>query len=357
MKMLRRLLDDLGNRLENNKFLKKIKPVWLASDEFFFGTDKVTRPIPHIVDYVDIKRYMSFVVIALLPAVMAAVYFWGLRVILIILVSYAFGGLTEVVFAVVRKKEIHEGFLVTGLIFPLILPPSVPLWVVAVGVVFGVMFGKEMFGGTGRNIFNPAIVGRIFLTIAFPNIMTSNWQAPFIHGLGGLAKFSADAISSATPLALYKNEKIVTSAMGLFLGGSPGCIGETFRLGLIAGGLFLMLTKISNWRIPLSYVVSLAIFSVLGNHFISEKIALPIFQILSGGFLFGALFMVTDPVTCPFTKAGKWVAGALLGFLTVLIRGLSGYVEGVMFSILLMNAIAPLIDRVVLDIKYKRIVK
>ncbi len=357
MKFLRRLLDDLGKRLEKNKFLEKIKPIWLASDEFFFGTDKVARPIPHIVDYIDIKRYMSFVVIALLPVVIAAIYFWGLRVISIILVSYIFGGITEVIFAIVRKKEIHEGFLVTGLIFPLILPPTVPLWVVAVGVVFGVMFGKEMFGGTGRNIFNPAIVGRIFLTIAFPNIMSSHWQAPFSQGLGGLVKFSADAITSATPLALFKNERVVTSSLELLLGSSPGCIGETFRIGIIIGGLFLMFTKISNWRIPLSYLVSLAIFSVLGNHFISEKIALPAFQILSGGFLFGALFMATDPVTCPFTKSGKWIAGALLGFTTVLIRGLSGYVEAVMFSILLMNVIAPLIDRVVLDIKYKRIVK
>ncbi|MDP2938907.1 MAG: RnfABCDGE type electron transport complex subunit D [Candidatus Omnitrophota bacterium] len=357
MKFLRRLLDDLGNRLERNKFLKKIKPIWLASDEFFFGTDKVARPIPHIVDYIDIKRYMSFVVIALLPVVIASIYFWGLRVISIILVSYIFGGITEVIFAIVRKKEIHEGFLVTGLIFPLILPPTVPLWVVAVGVVFGVMFGKEMFGGTGRNIFNPAIVGRIFLTVAFPNIMTSNWQAPFSQGLGGLVKFSADAITSATPLALFKNEKITTDILSMFLGGVPGCIGETFRLGIIIGGIFLILTKISNWRLPLSYLIFLAIFSVLGNHFVSEKIALPLSQILSGGFLFGACFMVTDPVTSPFTKAGKWIAGLLLGLTTVLIRGLSGYVEGVMFSILLVNALAPLIDRIILDLKYKRIVR
>src|SRR3989338_9267371 len=151
MKLIKQILDNLSLAIEKNKILKKFKPVLNATDEFFFGTDKVTS-LPHILDPIDIKRFMSFVIIGLLPATIAAVYFWGMRVIALILVSYIFGGIVEVAFAVSRKKEIHEGFLVTGLIFPLVLPPTVPLWVVAVGVMLGALFGKEAFGGTGRNI-------------------------------------------------------------------------------------------------------------------------------------------------------------------------------------------------------------
>jgi RnfABCDGE-type electron transport complex D subunit len=353
MKIIRNILDNLNQRVEKGKALKKFKPVMKAADDFFFGTDKVAS-LPHISDHLDLKRYMSLVIVALLPVTLAAIYFWGLRVIAIILVSYIFGSLVEVAFAVVRKKEIHEGFLVTGLIFPLILPPTVPLWIVAVGVMFAGTFGKEVFGGTGRNIFNPAIVGRVFLSIAFPQIMTTSWQMPYRQGWGGLLHYKVDALTTATPLANFRNERILANIAELFWGNIPGCLGETFKLAIILGGLFLILTRISNWRIPLAYLLSVVIFSFLGNHFNPGKFAPPLFQIFSGGLLFGAMFMVTDPVTSPFTRAGKWIGGVLLGFLTVLIRSLSGYVEGVMFSILLMNAFAPLIDHIVLGIRYKK---
>ena len=174
MKPIRSLID----RLYKVRALGKFKPVLDALDAALFGTDETTTGAPHIVDSIDVKRYMSFVIIALLPAVAASIYYYGFNAIKMIMVSYMAGGMVEVVFAIVRKKEIHEGFLVTGLIFPLVLPPTTPLWIVAVGVIFGVLFGKEMFGGTGRNIFNPALVGRLFITIAFPAIMTSSWQDP-----------------------------------------------------------------------------------------------------------------------------------------------------------------------------------
>jgi RnfABCDGE-type electron transport complex D subunit len=343
MHLIKQALDSLSNIIGKNKILNKFRPVLSATDEFFFGTDKVTR-LPHILDNIDIKRFMSFVIIALFPAVVAAVYFWGLRVLLIILISYAFGGLVEVAFAVTRKKEIHEGFLVTGLIFPLILPPTAPLWVVAVGVMFSVFFGKEVFGGTGRNIFNPAIVGRVFLTITFPKIMTVNWKTPFV-----------DAVTTATPLALFKSENVITPYKDLLFGNAPGCIGETFRIGLILGGLFLIMIKIVDWRIPLAYLVSVVGFIFLSNRLFHTQFAPALFQILSGGLLLGAFFMATDPVTSPFTKPGRWIAGILLGILTVLIRGLSGYVEGVMFSILLVNAFTPLIDTLVLKVRYRKL--
>ncbi len=355
MRFIKNTLDKVKITVEKNKYLKTFKPVISAMDGFFFGTDKVTT-LPHIVDNMDIKRLMSLVIIALLPVTIASIYFWGLRVLLVIMVSYAFGGLIEVCFAVFRKKEIHEGFLVTGLIFPLILPPGVPLWVVAVGVMFGVIFGKEVFGGTGRNIFNPAIVGRVFLTIAFPNIMTMNWQMPFNKGLGGFVHFQniVDAVTRATPLVMLKNQGVITPYMDLLFGQSAGCIGETFRIGIILGGLFLIAMRIVDWRLPLAYLATVVIFPYLSNHLIHAQFALGGFQLFSGGLLLGAFFMATDPVTSPFTRPGKWISGVLLGVLTVLIRGLSGYVEGVMFSILLVNAFTPLIDTMVLKIRYKK---
>lgn len=355
MRIIKKVIDNLDGLMRKNKYLGIFRPVLNATDEFFFGTSKVTA-LPHIVDNMDIKRFMSLVIIALLPVTIASIYFWGLRVLLVIMVSYAVGGIMEVCFAIFRKKEIHEGFLVTGLIFPLILPPGVPLWVVVIGVMFGVIFGKEVFGGTGRNIFNPAIVGRVFLTIAFPNIMTMNWQMPFSKGLGGFIHFqnTVDAVTTATPLVLFKNQGIVTSYTNLIFGQSAGCIGETFRAGIILGGLFLIVMRIVDWRLPLAYLATVFIFPFFSNHMLHTQFALGLFQLFSGGLLLGAFFMATDPVTSPFTKPGRWIAGFLLGFLTVLIRGLSGYTEGVMFSILLINAFTPLIDTMVLKIRYRK---
>jgi RnfABCDGE-type electron transport complex D subunit len=356
--VIRYFLDGIHQASEKQPLIGKFKPVFTAIDDFFYGTDKVTS-IPHILDNVDIKRYMSFVILGLIPATIASVYFWGLRILLVILVSYVFGGIVEVAFAITRKKDIHEGFLVTGLIFPLTLPPTVPLWIVAVGVMFGVLFGKEVFGGTGRNTFNPALVGRIFLSVAFPSVMSVKWQMPFASGLGGILHYqnSVDALTSATPLNLFKSQGTISSYFDLFFGLGSGCIGETFRIGLLVGGLFLVLTRIVNWRLPLSFLVSVIAFSFIGNHFAPTVFAPPMLQFLSGGLLLGGFFMATDPVTCPMTRAGKWIGGVFLGLLVVLIRSLSGYMEGVMFSIVLLNIFAPLIDRFVLDIKYPKVIK
>lgn len=356
MRFIEKIMLDISAVFDKNKRLKKFKPLFNAADEILFGTDKVTA-VPHILDHMDVKRYMIFVVLALMPAVTAAVYFWGLRVLALIAISYIFGGLVEVAFAVIRKKEIHEGFLVTGLLFPLILPPTVPFWMAAAGVMFGVMFGKEVFGGTGRNVFNPAIVGRIFLSVAFPQTLTASWKLPFNSGLGGWIKYAPDALTQATPLAAFKNEKVTANICDLLFGNISGCIGETFKIGLIAAGIFLILFKISNWRIPFGAILSSVIFAAIGNFFMPDKFAPVLFQLLSGGFMLGVFFMLTDPVTSPFTKAGKWIAGILFGFLVVLIRGLSGYVEGVMFSILLVNVFSPLIDRMVLGIAYPKLKK
>lgn len=355
MRILREGLNKLSNFVNKRPYLRHLTPVVEATDEFFFGTDKTAFLAPYISDSIDIKRYMSLVIVALLPATLAGIYFYGLRVLAIIVVSYATGGVVEVAFAAGRKKQIHEGFLVTGLIFPLVLPPTIPLWMVAVGVVFGVFFGKEVFGGTGRNVFNPALVGRVFLSLAFPEYFATMWQKPFLRGLGGFTHyFASDAVTSATPLINFKGTHVISNYASLLFGTAPGSIGETFRIGVIVGGLFLIVIKIADWRIPLSYLLSVGIFSFFGN-IISGKFAPPLFQILAGGLLFGAFFMATDPVTSPLTAGGKWIYGVLLGIFTVLIRGLSGYAEGVMFAILLMNAISPLIDTVVVNRKFKKV--
>ncbi|MFC1713881.1 RnfABCDGE type electron transport complex subunit D [Candidatus Poribacteria bacterium] len=341
MKPLRQLMDKLYSvKLLSGPF----KPALDAFDEVLFGTAKTTEAGPHITDHLDVKRYMTFVIFALVPSAIASVYFFGRSALFMIAVSYVVGGAVEVLFGVIRKKDIHEGFLVTGLIFPLVLPPTTPLWVVGVGVAFGTVFGKEVFGGTGRNIFNPALVGRLFITIAFPAIMTTAWRMPF-----------TDTITSATPLTLYKSAGTITATMDLLLGKCAGSMGETFRIGIILGGLFLIFTKVSNWRVPIFYLGSVVVLSFIGNSVIGERVAPPTFQLLAGGLLFGAMFMATDPVTSPYTKAGKCVFGILCGLLTVLIRSFSGYVEGVMFSIVIMNAFAPVIDHIVVTAKYKQV--
>ena len=329
-------------RLGGVKPLRRFAVIFHTLDGILFGTRAITSSAPHILDHIEIKRYMALVIVALLPSTAAAIVYFGWYALAMIITSYVCGGIVEVAFAVIRKKDIEEGFLVTGLIFPLVLPPTTPLWVVAVGVAFGVFFGKEVFGGTGRNIFNPALVGRLFVTIAFPGMLSASWRAPF-----------TDAITSATPLNLFRTGMPLPPITDLLLGLTPGSMGELFRIGVIAGGLFLLATRVSNWRIPLAYLATVAAFSALGSAFAPAKFAPPQIQLLTGGLLFGAFFMATDPVTSPTTAAGKFIAGIFLGIVTVLIRSLSGYSEGVMFSIILMNTFAPLIDHVVLSLKYR----
>lgn len=334
-----------------------VKPAWEAIDFFLKGSPEVTSSGPHIREAMDIKRYMIFAVFALLPSAGAAIYYYGIKAFWMIMISYVFGITTEWIFAIVKKDEIHEGIFVTCMIYPLTLPPTLPLWMVAVGIVFGVFFGKEVFGGTGRNIFNPALTGRLFITIAFPFYMASNWADPLMtKGHFFTMDYSKipDAITSATPLVFLKSgQPMLFSIKDLLLGAAPGSIGETFRLGIIIAGIFLIVTKISSWRIPVTYITTVLVLSALGHAFMPESIASPINQILTGGLLYGAFFMATDPVSSPYTNVGKIVFGMGLGLLTVLIRSFSGYTEGVMFSIILMNAVGPLIDSYVLDSKFK----
>ncbi len=348
MDRIRQILGEL----QEKESLRAIRPVVEAAEAIIFASGRVTSSAPHILDSLDLKRYMLLVMVALMPATIAATYFYSWYFVAMVLISYIAGGLTEVLYVIIRKKQITEGFLVTGLIFPLVLPPALPLWMVAVGSVFGVFFGKELFGGTGRNIFNPALTGAVFLTIAFPVEMNTVWPQPLLEGLGGFTRYQVDAVTAATPLLIFQTGgEIPYSYVDLFFGRAPGSAGETFRLGIIISGLFLIIARVSNWRIPLVYLGSVVLLSGIGHLLWPTQVAPPLFQLLTGGLLFGAFFMATDPVTSPFTRQGKLLFGFLLGLFTVLIRGFAGAGEGVMFSILLGNALTPSIDNIVLKIK------
>jgi Na+-transporting NADH:ubiquinone oxidoreductase subunit B/electron transport complex protein RnfD len=330
--------------------LERLHPLFEAVDKFLFSPETPTAGAPHIRDPLDLKRYMSMVIVAMLPCTLASVYFFGLRVLLIILLSYAVGGAVEVLFAIIRKEPINEGFLVTGLVFPLILPPGLPLWMVAAGIAFGVIIGKELFGGTGRNLYNPALVGRCFLFLGYPVALSSGWVVPGTGLTGRLLHYvdasKIDAITKATPLGLAK-QGTWESISHLFLGNVAGSIGETSGLAILAGGLFLCLTKVANWRTVAGILLGTVLLQSALHQTMPTSTGSALWHIGAGGLLFGAFFMATDPVTSPATNVGKWIYGFLIGVVTILIRNFSGYVEGMMFAILFGNTIAPLIDQVV----------
>ncbi|MFQ6034049.1 MAG: RnfABCDGE type electron transport complex subunit D [Candidatus Bipolaricaulia bacterium] len=343
-----RLFTKALERLEGNPRLKIIVE---GTRESLFGSSyRTAREVPFLRDSLGMQRYMIMPILAVLPAALASIYFYGWRALAIIAVSYFFGALTELTFCAVRRVEISEGLLVTGILYPLTLPPTLPLWMVALGVIVGVAVGKELFGGTGYNVFNPALVGRAFLAFAFPVQMTNYWFEPFQAGLGGFLHYApaADAITKSTPLIQMKFDHVATPWLELLWGNTAGSLGETSALLLILGGLFLILTKTIDWRVPLGYVGSLGLFSWLLWAVAPERFAGPVFQILAGGLLLGAFFMATDPVTSPITTRGRWAFAIAVGLLTVAIRSFTGFAEGVMFAILLGNMFTPLLDRLTL---------
>jgi Na(+)-translocating NADH:ubiquinone oxidoreductase B subunit len=349
VKWLLNVIEKVRPNFEEGGKLKAFHPVFGALEHFFFAPGDRTICAPHIRDPIDLKRFMSMVIISVVPCVLAAFYFFGLRFLAMIIVSYAAGLTVEALFAIVRKEGINEGFFVTGILWPLILPPTVPLWMVGLGVAFGVLIGKELFGGTGRNVFNPALVGRCFLALGFPKAMAASYLEPSHDLIGRLTTWSADAVSSATPLVMAK-KGVLEGTSHMFLGSVSGSAGETSALLIILGGGFLLLTRVANWR---TVVAILASFSALtAALIISDKVSynMPgvfgpvLWHVFAGGLLFGAFYMATDPVTGPTTNAGKWMYGIVIGSATVLIRNFTGYTEGVTFAILLGNIVAPILE-------------
>ena len=290
---------------------------------------------PHIWKGFSVSKIMYLVVVALLFPTGAAVYFFGYYAIMIIIVSIATAVLTEFLIKKLRKRKfIMDGSaVVTGLLFALILPPTIPLWMVVIGSIFSIAIVKEAFGGLGCNIFNPALAGRAFLSVCFSSKMTT-WVAP--------TYFSFDAVTSATPLSgnfSWQADKL-SLYKSLFYGNTGGSLGETSALFILLGAIILMVFRLIDWRIPITYIATVA----LGSYILGKDV---LFQILAGGLMLGAFFMATDYVTSPITKTGRVIFGVGAGILTVLIRNFAGMPEGVCFSILFMNAVTPLIDKYV----------
>jgi len=291
------------------------------------GARLQVSPSPHLKDRVSVRRIMFTVVLALMPATACGVYLFGLHALLIILASILSAVLSEFFcYRVMGKKFTMDGSaVITGLLLALCLPPTVPLWMPVVGSSFAITVGKCAFGGLGQNLFNPALVGRAFLTLSWPSLMT-RWVSPF------------EGVSTATPLGTWKAGGGYASASDLFLGNVAGCIGETSALAILIGGIFLIALRYIDWRTPLSYIGTVGLLMLL----LGED---PLFHILAGGLFLGAFFMATDYVTTPLTGKGKVIFGLGAGLLVVVIRMYGGMPEGVTYSILIMNAFTPLIDR------------
>ncbi len=363
-------------------------PLFEAQETFLFTPGTRTQSGgAHIRDAIDSKRFMATVIVALIPPLLFGIYntgfqslkaagevtdflpcvLIGLRYVLpIVIVSYAVGGIWELVFAVVRKHEINEGFLVTGLLFPLTLPPTIPLWQVAVGVSFGVVIGKEVFGGTGFNVFNPALVARAFVFFAYP-VQISGDKVWTVMG-----DKVVDGYSGATPLLVASNHEFPTvvaalqdfgqnsgfadfSFWNMFIGLIPGSIGETSALANLIGIGILVITGVGSWKIVVAVFAGGFGMSLVMNGIAHDNpasfLALPAhYHFVSGGFIFGAAYMATDPVSASATNTGKWIYGFLIGAVAVIIRTANpAYPEGMMLAILFMNAFAPLIDYVVVQ--------
>ncbi|MCK5029438.1 MAG: NADH:ubiquinone reductase (Na(+)-transporting) subunit B [Bacteroidales bacterium] len=380
MKSLRRYIDKIKPHFEKGGKFAKLESTFEAFESFLFVSNKVTTKGTHIRDANDMKRTMIIVVLALVPTVLFGMWnvgfhhyaatgqegtlfelFWlgFLRVFPIIVVSYVVGLGIEFAFAQYRGHEVNEGFLVSGILIPLVLPVDTPLWMVAVATAFAVVIGKEVFGGTGMNILNPALTARAFLFFAYPSYMSGNavWTHGMMSGEGII-----DSYSGATPLAEAAAGNIdkLPSTIEMFFGTIPGSIGETSTLAIIIGACILIITGIGSARIMISTVIGGLVMGLLLNIFaVNPFMEIPFWQhLLLGGFAFGAVFMATDPVSAAQTAKGKIIYGFLIGFLAILIRVVNpAYPEGVMLAILLMNVFAPLIDHYVIEGNIKKRLK
>ena len=392
---LRCFFDAIGPHFEKGGKYEKWYPLYEAVDTIFYSPASVTHACAHVRDGIDLKRIMITVWLCTFPAMLFGMWnvgyqahlaigqgavpiadwhrffflqhdaanFWDNMAygsaffIPIYLVTFVVGGAWEVLFATVRRHEINEGFFVTSVLFALTLPPTIPLWQVALGVSFGIVVGKEVFGGTGKNFLNPALAGRAFLYFAYP-----------VQLSGATIWAAADGVSSATPLAVAQEggpiPHSIEQLMGVrwmdaFMGLIPGSVGETSTLAILIGGAVLLLMKIASWRIVAGTLVGMIVMSVVFNQIGSEDNAMFLvpwyWHLVIGGFAFGLIFMTTDPVSAAMTDIGRWSYGILIGVLTVVIRVVNpAYPEGIMLAILFANIFAPLMDYMVIQMNIKR---
>ena len=371
MNFLRNYLDKQKPKFEKGGKLEKFHSVFTGFESFLFVPNTTTSSGAHIRDAVDLKRTMIIVVLALIPALLFGIYnvgyqhfnavggladttffqlfFYGLwKVLPMIIVSYVVGLGIEFAVAQMKGHEINEGFLVSGLLIPMIMPVEAPLWMVALSTAFAVIISKEIFGGTGMNIWNPALLARAFFFFSYPSMISGDkvW----------IAGDTADAISQATPLAqMALGQPLTYSTADMFWGFIPGSVGETSAFCILIGAVILLLTNVASWRTMISVFVGGYLMALIFQP-ISGVEAYQ--QLLMGGFAFGAVFMATDPVTSAQTNTGKYVYGLLIGAMAVIIRCINpGYPEGMMLAILLMNTFAPLIDWFVVQANIKRRLK
>ena len=371
MNFLRNYLDKQKPKFEKGGKLEKFHSVFTGFESFLFVPNTTTSSAAQIRDAVDLKRTMIIVVLALIPALLFGIYnvgyqhfnavggladttffqlfFYGLwKVLPMIIVSYVVGLGIEFAVAQMKGHEINEGFLVSGLLIPMIMPVEAPLWMVALSTAFAVIIGKEIFGGTGMNIWNPALLARAFFFFSYPSMISGDkvW----------IAGDTADAISQATPLAqMALGQPLTYSTADMFWGFIPGSVGETSAFCILIGAVILLLTNVASWRTMISVFVGGYLMALIFQP-ISGVEAYQ--QLLMGGFAFGAVFMATDPVTSAQTNTGKYVYGLLIGAMAVIIRCINpGYPEGMMLAILLMNTFAPLIDWFVVQANIKRRLK
>ena len=390
MKTIKRLFDAQRPRFSPGGKLENWYPFFEAMETVFFASDEVTPGRgPHIRDSLDLKRYLATVLFILMPLFFFGIYntgyqarlaagmsldFWpvtwsGARFVLpIVLVSYGVGFAWEILFAVIRRHPISEGLFLTAMLFPLTLPPTTPLWQVALGISFGIVIGKEIFGGTGRNFLNPALTGRAFLYFAYPAQMSGDtvWLA-----LSGLKETAVDAITAATPLvvaAATETAGTVEETLAgagytvstLFFGLYPDSIGASSTLLCLIGAILLMMMGIASYRIILGDILGLILTGFLLNLLATETSSPymtlnPFYHLLMGGTAFGFAFMTTDPVSAPDLHAARWIYGFAIGALTVLIRVFNpAFPEGIMLAILFMNVLAALLDHIVIRFRLKK---
>jgi Na+-transporting NADH:ubiquinone oxidoreductase subunit B len=393
LRFLRKFLDNQEKHFTKGGKLEKLFPLFEAADTFLYTPGTITKNASHVRDVMDLKRMMMTVVYALIPAVLMALFNTGYQANLglqstgqtvftnwqdqfivwlgvghdpssilsnmvlgalyffpVYIITLAAGGFWEVIFASVRKHEINEGFLVTSLLFPLILPPNIPYWQVAIGISFGVVIGKEVFGGVGMNILNPALTARAFLFFAYPAAISGDkvWVA-------------VDGLSQATPLAQFADKAMHVSYswMDSFLGLIPGSMGETSTLAILIGAIILIATRVGSWKIMFSVLIGMVGMTLSLNLIGSSTNPMfalgPEWHLVTGGFAFGAVFMATDPVSAAMTEQGKYIYGLLIGILVVLVRVVNpAFPEGMMLAILFMNVFAPIIDRYFINMNIKR---
>lgn len=385
MKFLRNTLDKLKPNFEKGGKLHFLHSTFDGFETFLFVPKETTSNGAHIRDGIDLKRTMFTVVIAMLPCLLFGMWNVGhqhflsigdmsaslmdkfifglIRSLPIIVVSYGVGLGIEFAFCQMKGHPINEGFLVSGMLIPLCLPPEIPLWMVAVATAFAVIVGKEVFGGTGMNILNPALTARVFLYFAYPGAMSGDevWVAgksgEWVDGFSGATNLAQVYKSSSEGAAEFTSSTLSASAWDSFMGWIPGSLGETSVLMCLIGAGILILSGIGSWKIMLStfaggYFMGYILNLVGGNAYYHMP---AFYHLIIGGFAFGAVFMATDPVSAAQTETGKWIYGALIGILTVLIRVFNpAYPEGIMMAILLMNVFAPLIDNYVVQANIKR---